>query len=325
MNRIILVLLILSASSAIYPQGKNIENERIRISKNKIKKSVQWIYKYTNGKVNEKGYKSSETKYDEKGNIIEIINYKANGKISSKLLYKYDKNNNRTEYLKYGKTDKEELGLTYKQVFSYDEVGNKKVEVGFDGISGYRILYNYLPEYRPKDITKYNSDNSIAEKWEYSYNERTQTLKVYKQGSNFDYSLEKKSDGKDNVVEEIRRDPRGKELNRTSSFYDPYNNITSSAEYYSGSLSKKLTYRYENLSQLIEITQVNPDGTSFLNRSYKYDANGNLIEERWFDGIPDDYSSKTYKYDSKGNVVEVDSYYSDYKYKSLYKFTYEFY
>ncbi|MHC1702676.1 MAG: hypothetical protein AB9846_02100 [Tenuifilaceae bacterium] len=325
MNRIILILLLLFVYHASYPQRSEDERDRNRIINNKISKSVQWIYKYTQGKVSKNGYISTETKYDKRGNVIEVINYKANGKISSKQVYKYDNNNNRIEYLKYAKTDKEELGLTYKQVFSYDEVGNKKLEVGFDGLAGYRIEYRYLPEYRQKDITKYNSDNTVAEKWEYSYEDKSQIIKVFKPGRNFDHSLEKRADEKENIIEEIRRDQKGKEVNRTTTLYDPSNNLSTIAEYFSGTLSKKLTYKYVNLSQLIEITQVNPDGSTFLYRSYKYDPKNNLIEEKWYDGVPDDYSSKTYKHDSKGNVTEVESYYSDYKYKVLYKYTYEYY
>lgn len=325
MNRFTITFLLLVFSMTTFSQGKTDESERIRISNNKIKKSVQWIYKYTKGKVNDNGYISSETKYDERGNPVEVISRKADGKISSKLLYKYDKNNNRIEYLKYGKTDKEELGLTYKQVFSYDEVGNKKLEVGFDGIEGYRIVYNYLPEYRQKDITKYNSSNSVTEKWEYSYVDKTQIIKVLKQGTTLDYSLEKKADAKNNIVEEVRKDQKGKEVNRTTLLFDPNNNVSTIAEYFSGSLSKKLSYKYVNLSQLIEITQVNPDGSSFLFKSYKYDSKGNIVEEKWYDGVPNEFSTRSYKYDSKGNVTEVESYYSDYKYKVLYKYTYEFY
>lgn len=325
MNKIITIALLLFVNITSFSQGKTEETERIRIANNKVKKSVQWLYKYTQGKVNAKGYISTENKYDEKGNAIEIISYKATGKISSKLTYKYDKNNNRIEYLKYSKTDKEELGLTYKQVFSYDEVGNKKVEIGFDGITGYTIVYSYLPEYKQKSIIKYNSDKSIAEKWEYSYNDRTQTINIFKSGNILDYTIQRKTDANGNIIEEIRKDSKGKEVNRTTSEYDSKNNLLSTSEYFSGKLSKKLTYKYNSSNLPIEITQTNPDGSKILYRSYKYDGKGNILEEKWYDGVPNDYSSKTYKYDDKFNVVEVESYYSDYKYKALYKYTYEFF
>lgn len=325
MNRIITIVLLLLVSTSSFSQGKTEERERVRIANNKIKKSTQWLYKYTQGKINAKGYVSTENKYDERGNAVEIINYKATGKISTKLTYKYDKDNNRTEYIKYGKTEKEELGLTYKQVFSYDAVGNKKVEIGFDGITGYTIIYNYLSEYKQKSIVKYNSDKSVAEKWEYSYIDKTQTITIYKPANNLDYILQKQTDINGNIVEEIRKDSKGKEVNRTTYEYDSKNNLISSAEYFSGKLSKKLTYKYNSHNQLVEITQTNPDGSKILYRSYKYDTKGNILEEKWFDGVPDDYSSKTYKYDDKSNVIEVESYYSDYKYKALYKYTYEYF
>ena len=63
----------------------------------------------------------------------------------------------------------------------------------------------------------------------------------------------------------------------------------------------------------------------FINNSYAYDQKGNLIEEKWFDGKPDDYSKKSYNYDEQDNLKEVDSYYSLYRYKVLYKYTYKFY
>ena len=68
----------------------------------------------------------------------------------------------------------------------------------------------------------------------------------------------------------------------------------------------------------------NPDGSKTLNKAYKYDDKGNVIEEKWFDGVPDDLSRKNFKYNEKLNPSEVESYYSDYKYKVLYKYTYEY-
>ena len=90
-------------------------------------------------------------------------------------------------------------------------------------------------------------------------------------------------------------------------------------------LIQKLTYNYNTNGYLDRIDKEDADGKSFINNSYSYDQKGNLIEEKWYDGIPDDYSKKLYNYDEKDNLKEVDSYYSLYKYKVLYKYTYEFY
>ncbi|RPH33953.1 MAG: hypothetical protein EHM93_02985 [Bacteroidales bacterium] len=325
MKRTILILSFLLVNTFAFSQGQPEDKERVRIANSKVQKSTQWTHKYSQGKVNLKGYITTESKYDERGNVIEVINYKSNGQISSKLQYKYDKNNNRIEYLKFEKKDKPDFELTYKQSFTYDDKGNKKIENGYDGISPYKIIYSYLANGKTKDITKYASDNSIIEKWESSYNNNVQTINVLKLGKNLDYVLVRKIDVRGNTIEETRNDPKGKEVSRILSGFDANNYITSNAEYYSGKLSKKFTYKYNKQYQLLEIIQVNPDGSESLNRAYKYDSKGNLLEEKWFDGIPNEFSSKNFKYDDKSNPAEVESYYSDYKYKVLYKYTYEYY
>jgi len=325
MKRLSLTILTLIGCLAVFAQSQNDEKDRIRYSNSKVSKLTQWTYKYTKGKVNPKGYITSESKFDEKGNAVEIINYKSNGKISTKLLYKYDDKNNKIEYQKFQKfEDKPDIELTYKQNFTYDDKGNKKLEVGFDGIINYRIEFNYLPDGKLKGITKFNPDNSVAEKWESTFNGNIQTINVFKRGTILDYSLIKKTDSKNNIIEETRNDAKGKEQSRIITEYDANNNISSTSEYYSGKLSKKFAYLYNKKNQLIEIDLENPDGSKTLFKAYKYDDKGNVIEEKWFDGIPDDLSSKNFKYNEKLNPSEVESYYSDYKYKVLYKYTYEY-
>lgn len=325
MKQFIVTSLLLSLNILVYSQGQPEDKERGRLANSKVMKSTQWTYKYSQGKVNTKGYITTESKYDEKGNVIEVLNYKANGQISSKLQYKYDKNNNKIEYLKFEKKDKPDIELTYKQSFTYDDKGNKKIENGYDGVSPYKIIYSYLSDGKVKDITKYASDNSIIEKWESSYTNNIQTINILKLGKNLDYVLIRKTDTRGNTIEETRNDAKGKEVKRITSEFNANNYIISNAEYYSGKLSKKLTYKYNKQNQLLEIIQINPDGSELLNRAFKYDKNGNLIEEKWFDGIPDELSSKNFKYNEKSNPAEVESYYSDYKYKVLYKYTYEYY
>jgi len=325
MKRISLTILILIGCLVVFAQSQNDEKERTRYANSKVSKLTQWTYKYTKGKINSKGYITTESKFDERGNAIEVINYKSNGKISTKLLYKYNEKNYKIEYQKFQKfEDKPDIELTYKQNFTYDEKGNKKLEVGFDGIINYRIEFNYLPDGKLKGITKYNPDNSIAEKWESTFIGNTQTINVFKRGTALDYTIIKKTDSKNNFIEEIRNDAKGKEQSKITTEYDANNNIISTSEYYSGKLSKKFIYIYNKKNQLIEIDLENPDGSKTLNKAYKYDDKGNVIEEKWFDGVPDDLSSKNFKYNEKLNPSEVESYYSDYKYKVLYKYTYEY-
>ena len=325
MKRLALTVAFILFYSLSHSQGKPEDKERLRIANSKVSKSFQWTYKYTKGVINQNGYITTESKYDGRGNVVEVINYKSTGQISSKLLYKYDDNNNRIEYQKFEKRDHPDIELTYKQSFTYDDKGNKKIENGFDGITAYKIVYTYLPDGKIKDITKFNVNNSINEKWESTYSNNVQTINVLKQGTALDYSLERKTDSKDNITEEIRRDSKGKEVVRTTAEFDANNNVTTTSEYHSSKLSKKFIYKYNNINQLIEIDLVNSDGSKALSRSYKYDDKGNILEEKWFDGVPNDLSSKNYKYNEKLNPAEIESYYSDYKYKVLYKYTYEYF
>jgi len=325
MKHFSLTVFILLGCLVVVAQSQNDEKDRIRYANSKVSKSTQWTYKYIKGKLNPKGYITSENKFDEKGNIIEVISYKSNGQISSKLLYKYNNNNYKVEYQKYQKFEgKPDIELTYKQTFIYDEKGNKKTENGFDGIINYRIDYNYSPDGKTKDIVKYNPDNSIVEKWEYTYYGNSQTIKVLKRGTILDYTLTKKFDSKNNLIEETRYDSKGKEVSRVSTEYEANNNIKSISEYYSGTLSKKYIYVYSKKNLLSEIDLVNTDGSKTLFKAYNYDVKDNVIEEKWFDGVPDDLSSKNFKYNEKFNPSEIESYYSDYKYKVLYKYTYEY-
>ncbi len=323
MKRITLILAFIAVCVSSFSQMKDEEKERERIARNRIAKCTQWTHKYAKNKPAPSGYITTETKYDKNGNPVEVVNYKSTGQVSSKLLYKYDKNNMKVEYVKWEKKDKPEIEITFKQNISYDEKGNKKMETGFDGVTTYRIVYGYLPDGRQREIVKYNADNSIAEKWEYSYTNSAQTISVYKPANNLEKKIVRKTDSDGNLLEEEYFTASGKPLKKTKSEYDNQHRVVTMSEYYAGKLERTLQYKYNANNQLAEIVQTNPDGSKFTHSIYKYDAKGNLTDEKWFDGEPNDLSSKVYRLDDKGNVLEVDSYYSDYKYKVLYKYTYE--
>lgn len=328
MRNFLLLLFLLQLSSGVFAQLTNDEEiERKRIAESKIKKSIQWTHRYNNNKPTPEGYKTSETQYDKAGNPVEIINYRANGDISSKLIYRYNSSNQKIEYLMYQKEkDAKNLKLTYKQTFHYNQQGMKTHEVVFDGIAGYRITYSYYPDGNSKEIVKYNPANAVAEKWVYTYNGSNQELKVYTGDGILSYIVRKKIDGKGNVLEETRFGSNEKEQKRVAYVYDAKSRVTEMAEYFSGNLSKKLFYKYNDLGVVSEIRQQNPDGKEFVQSAYKHDANGNLLEERWSeDSNTSELSHKQSKYDSRGNIVEMDSYYAPYKYRVLYKYTYEFY
>jgi hypothetical protein len=176
-----------------------------------------------------------------------------------------------------------------------------------------------------KEVTKFNQEKFVAERWEYSYNSNQLIISIFKQQNKLDKKVVRTFDGKGNLLEEVNTNAANKELQKIVNDYNASGKIMTLKEYYGGNLVKILSYKYGSQNQLLDIDQTNPDGSKFLNHSYKYDGKGDLVEEKWFDGVPNDYSSRIYKLDNKSNVIEVESYYSDYKYKVLYKYTYEYF
>lgn len=319
---IILLHLIVAFS---FSQTKDEERERLKIANNKVKQITQWSHRYKQGKPEQAGYKTSETKYDRNGNPIEITNYRANGDVSSRALYKYNDKNQRVEYVFYQKDKKPQLEITNKQNYQYDSKGNKILEVRFDGATQSRIVYEYHPDSRPKSIVSTSAGNKINEKWEYFYEGNNQEIKVFDGSQNLLSSTKRKFNSKGSVIEEVRFDGKGKELKRQNFTFNNNDQMIEMVEHYAGAFIKKLTYKLDAQGQVIEVTQENPDGTRFTQSSFKFDPKGNLLEERWSEGDPNEFSHKQSSYDGKGNPLEVDSYYAPYKFRVLYKYTYDYY
>ncbi len=297
----------------------DVEKDESKMRKNHIKTQTKW--KYRPG--SDQGTKIVKRIYDRQGNIVEEINYKPSGEIATRLNYKYDKNGNKIEYTNY---NEEEDKLKYKQNIFYDEQGRKIKEEGFDGISNFKIEYNYIGNTgKLKEIIKYDEVGQVEEKWEYNYERNTETIKIYKGGKNLANTIINKYDPVGNLLEKTKLNESGEPLKRNVYVYGSKGRLLTEQEYYAGKLSFTLYYFYDKRGNLSKVEKETPDGKRFVNNDYSYDETDNLVRELWYDGIPDDYSKKSYDYDKSNNLTEVNSYYSLYKYKALYKYTYEKY
>lgn len=314
----------MAISTSLISQPKDEEKDRLRIAESNIKTITQWTHRFSQGKPNPDGYKTTESHYDKNGNPIEIINYKSNGDISSRILYKYNDKNLRTEYLMYQR-DGKDFKLTFKQTFHYNNKGLKTHEVVFDGITGYRITYEYLPNDQIKEIVKYGSNNKVVERWVYLYKENFQQINIFNPDKVLNSIVQKTFDKKGNLIDDLRLDSKGNEQKRVTYSYDSKDRVIEMAEYYSGKLSKKMKYQFNNFDLVTEVNQDNSDGTNFTQSKYSYDSKGSLIEERWSESKTEEFSVKQLNYDKDGNVIETDSYFAPYRYRVLYKYTYEYY
>ncbi len=319
------IVLILLLSQTLSAQTKNEEKERVRIAESNVKAVTQWTHRYTQGEPNPKGYKTTETSYDKSGNPIEIINYRSNGEISSRLIYKYNNDNLRTEYIMYQKLYKPDYEVSYKQSVHYNNKGIKTVEVIFDGATGYRVTYDYFPNDNLKEIVKYGIGNKVDERWVYTYDGNNQQINIYIPDKTLSAIVYKKLDSNGNLLEEKRVGADGKELKKTISKYDLKGREIEASEYFSGKLLKRLQYVYNNADMLVEVIQHNPDGTKFTQSKYSYDLKENLLEEQWSEGQKDEFSHKQSTYDKEGKLVETDQYFAPYRYRVLYKYSYEYY
>lgn len=320
------LLLVLFSAFSISAQVKDEEIDRKRIADSKIKVSTQWAYRYTQGKLNAKGSKTAETKYDNQGNPIEIVNYRSSGEVSSKVLYKYNKSNQRTEYVMYQKKMGEsKLSISYKQTIQYNKEGVKISELIYDGAMGYRITYDYTSDGKLKQILKFDGNNKVSERWVYSYDGNNQQVNVFIPDKTLDAVINKKFSPKGELIEEQQLNAGGKEVKKVINTYSAQGLEVKKEEFAMEKLIKSFEYVYDSDNLLVEVVQINPDGTRFTQSRYSYDTSGNILEERWSEGNQDEFSHKQSSYNRKNILLETDQYFAPYKYRVLYKYTYEYF
>lgn len=301
--------------------------ERDRMKANNVKVCEQYTHKYVKGVPKENGYLTTKTTYDRSGNPLIVINYRANGDESSRLYYEYDSKGHRIEYRKEeawkdDRTGKVSMRTFFKQRFTYNSRGNKRSEVGFDGAANYRVMYNYLPNGKLADITRYDGDNSISERWTYSYDGNKQIIEVMPKNRQ-PYRVEKEFDKQGRLLLDKQIGQDKQEMRRVEFTYASDGSVATETEYYAGKLRSALRYVYDGKGQLVVIMQRNPGGAEIESNAYQYDRDGNLVEERWIDSDPKLVSTKVSEFGTNGDMVKMESYYAPYRYRVMYSYKYE--
>lgn len=288
-------------------------------SKNKVKRQIQWSYDFANGKPSLKGYKSASNTYDNKGNVIEELNYKADGSIASVVDYTYDSNGNKTSFTRY-KGNKEKK--TYEQKTTYDAKGNKLVESGFDGVSTFSNTFSYDANVKLIEI-KYTTDKVLSEKRSIQYEGNT-TVMLINNAFNSTLSRELTTfDNKKNIIEEVKY-IQDNVTQKSNYSYDKNGNKIEEAKQNFGNFAYKRKYIYDDKGNTIKITEEKPAGHIYIAYEYKYDVKSNVTEEKWAKDNASEYSMKSHKYDAKNLLIESNCYFASYKFAVLYKYTYEF-
>jgi len=297
--------------------------EKERMASANVKVQTQWTYDYVNGQPTIKGYKSTVTKYDGKGNITEIINYNEKGEIISVVVYQYDGRGNRVNYEQYQDNRKK---LIYSQKIIYDAKGNKIREHGFDGATYYSNLFNYDENGKLSEIN-YNIDNAHVEKRTFSYSGNKTEISIFGSNNNLTFKQENTYNDIGLLVSEIKNGGKG---NMVHSLNLQYNNMGGLMEEIKLRAEDKLdyqkSYQYDSDNRLIKEETIHPDGTKFVSHEYQYNSQGDVVFETFKKTErAKEPSTKKYIYDVRSLYTEVDCYYATWPLKCLYKYTYEFY
>jgi antitoxin component YwqK of YwqJK toxin-antitoxin module len=316
------MLLICSVLFASVANGQYLleQSEQERIAKNDIEIKTEWEHSVKDGKVSSKGKKMSETIYDDAGRILEKKSYRYNGSISSKVTYKYNSNGDVIEHLRF---DGRKNQYTLKRYIQYDRTGNIIKEHGKNGPNQtFENNYSYDNRGNLTQITYYSGDRLIeSRKIKYSHNKRE--IHVYNGAGQLTRRIVKKTDDRDNVLEEIQYTSSNQIKKRFVYKYDDRDNQIMEEKYYSGNLTLRVSRLYDNDDNLIEVIHETPDRPTFTNNFYIYDSRGKLMEEKWYSESKNDYSSKKYTYNNSGNVVKANCYYAQFGSEYVYKYRYE--
>jgi hypothetical protein len=302
----------------IYSQNELGETERNLVKSQGIRVKEQWDYKYSGNVVAQKGFVSSRTTFDKDGRIIEVINFKSDTAVLDMSTYAYNSNGDRTEYVKY----KGRKGsLIFRQTTQYRAIGQKSLEIGFNGVDDFRNQYNYDASGKLIEI-KYFTGKKLDEVRSLSYIGNETSVQVKGPSGNILSYIKTKSDEKGRVLEETRLDKTEKITDQMFYTYDTKGNLI--AEEKRSPLKKpvRTEYVYDKTGKVQEVYFDEGDAPKYLKQSYSFSPSGSITGEFWKNSATAEQSFRKYNYDPKGRLLSTDCYFASYKYKVLNKFVY---
>ena len=197
----------------------------------------------------------------------------------------------------------EKVGLSKKEIFKYDEKGNKTEENLYNSNESLskKITFKYDEEGKLIEENLYNSDESLKNKAIYNYDKKGNLIELiwYNANGSFNCKYTYNCDEKGNIMES------------------------------NDNLANKVTFKYDSKGNKIEEKTFSYDRLNY-GHFYKYDEKGNKIEENgYYFGFPYpdagklDYKEIYINYEN-GNVIEWNRYNSDgYVYNNICKYEYD--
>lgn len=318
-NVLFLILLLLFAFK-LAGQSNFEKFSKDLILQNKIKIITEWSHPYQGEKPAAKGTKNSIARFDKNGNLTEEITYNAKGEETRKVTYRYDSKGNRSEYSVFeAKFNK----ITYSQFASYDNSGNKLSEWGFDGLGSYRNNYILNKDGSISEI-HFTSQNRLTEKRIFKISESETEISILNQGTFPSGKIVLKYDRNKNLTEEIETDASGNLARKVSYTYNPAGQLIQETRFRGSNLSYINNHQYNLKGQLTIIEKEETSSNPIITHKFNYDSSGRLTEEQWYSENARDYSSRRLQYDNKNNIFSMDCFFISYKFRVMYKFTFEY-
>jgi len=239
--------------------NQNLYNEET--IKGGIKKCTATRYEYKLGKIDSKSKSILWTKkYDNKKNIIELLEYAENRLVKHEFA-KYDLKGNKIANVI------NVIGqVVFKNTFTYDNNGYLKESINIIEDSygtGMKYISNFNYEFNDKgNMTKKKTlvDGHIAKIDTYKYN------------------------NKDLKIEWTSYDANESVISKTNYKYDDQGNLIAiSINGPDGKYIDNDIYNYNDKGLKIEVIHYSYDGMIYCTENYKYDKKGNIIEEIKFD------------------------------------------
>ncbi len=307
--------LILCAQSHFEKFSKDLNRQ------NKIKSITEWSHPYQGNSPVVKGTRNAVARYDRNGNLTEEISYNARGEETRKLSYRYDTKGNRTEYSVF---EAKFNRITYSQFANYDNAGNRLAEWGFDGLGNYRNTYSLDKDGKILEIS-FTTQNRLSEKRIFKHAAQETEITILNQGTIPSGKILLKYDRNNRLTEESETDTQGNILRKVTYTYNPVGQMIQETRFRGSNFAYSNNHRYNSRGQISEIEKEESSTGPVVIHKYSYDSSGRLAEEQWYSENAKDYSSRKYQYDNKNNITSMDSYFVSYKFRVLYKYTFEYY
>jgi len=323
MRSFVILFLVFAYLGPVMAQVMFDAKERERMAKARVKTQTQWTHELVDGKYSAKGYKSSITKFDTRGNVIEITNINKEGEIISIVVYQYDNRDNRVNYERHQGNRKK---LQYSQKTVYDAKDNKIREYGFDGATMYNNTFKYDANGKMSEIN-YTVDNAHVEKRTLKHSGNRIEILIFDASNNPTQKQENTYNDKGLLVSEIRSSNKGNMVHTLNLQYNTVDDLTEEVKLRADNkLDYHKTFMYDSANRLIKEETITGDGTRFVSRECQYNNLGDLSLDSWKKTErAKEVSTKKITYDDKSLVAEEECYFANFQLKSLYKYTYEFY